>query len=46
MAGICYYNFTVGFLSKYPDIMNDGQNKLKGILGEPYDQFLGYKNER
>ena len=46
MAGICYYNFTVGFVTKVPDIMSDGQNKLKGIFGIHYDNFFGYKNER
>ena len=46
MAGICFYNFTVGFLAKVPDIMSDGPNKLKGILGDPYDTFLGYKKQR
>ena len=46
MAGLCSYNFTVGFLSRYPDIMSDGQNKIKGTYGSHFDLFLGYKNER
>ena len=46
MAGVCFYNFTVGYLSRYPDIMSDGPNKLKGRFGTPCNLFLGYKNER
>ena len=46
MAGLCSYNFTVGFLSRYPDIMSDGQNKIKGTYGNHFDIFYGYKNER
>ena len=46
MAGLCSYNFTVGFYSLYPDIMNDGHNKLKGIFGHHVNSFYGYKNER
>ena len=46
MAGLCSYNFTVGFYPQNPDVMNDGHNKLKGGVGQPYDTFLGYKNER
>ena len=46
MAGLCFHNFTVGFIPKYPDIMSDGQNKLKGTIGHHIDSFFGYKNER
>ena len=46
MAGVCFYNFTVGFLYSYPDITNDRPNKLQGVYGDHLDLFLGYKNER
>lgn len=46
MAGICYYNFTIGFNPIYQDIKSDGQNKLKGIFGHDVDLFYGSKNER
>ena len=46
MAGLCSYNFTVGFLPEKPDIMSDGQNRIKGIYGSPWNSFYGYKNER
>ena len=46
MAGLCSYNFTVGFLSVYPHVMSDGQNQLRGTVGRQYNTFLGYKNER
>ena len=46
MAGICSENFTIGFVSKYPDIMNDGENKLKGTVGVYFDKFYSYKNKR
>ena len=46
MAGVCSYNFTVGFGSKNPAIRNDGRNKLKEAVGDLWDKFLGYKNER
>lgn len=34
MAGLCSYNFTVGFRPKNPDIVSDGQNGLKGEVGD------------
>ena len=46
MAGLCSYNFTVGFVHKKNIIMNDGQNELKGIVGHHVNSFYGYKNER
>ena len=46
MAGVCLYNFTVGMRSKIPDIMKDGQNRIKGRFGSHIDKFYGYKNER
>ena len=46
MAGICSYNFTIGFIARNPDIMNDGPNKLQGTYGKYFDKFLDYKNER
>ena len=46
MAGLCLHNFTVAFVPRYPDIMNDGKNKLTGSYGTHLDSFLGYKNER
>ena len=46
MAGVCFYNYTIGFLSRYPDILIDGQNKLKGTFGDHFDSFFGYKNQR
>ena len=46
MAGLCFYNFTVGFYPQYPDLMSDGHNKLKGIFGHHVNSFYGYKNER
>ena len=46
MAGVCLYNFTIGMRPKIPDIMKDGQNRIKGRLGSPIDLFYGYKNER
>ena len=46
MAGICLYNFTVAFVPRHPDIMNDGKNKLTGSYGSNWDSFLSYKNER
>lgn len=46
MAGVCSYNFTVGFGSKNPAIRNDGQNKITDKVGDLYDSFFGYKNQR
>ena len=46
MAGLCHYNFTIGFISRYPDVMSDGRNKLKGTIGDHLNTFFGYKNER
>ena len=46
MAGLCSYNFTVGFRPKIPDVMSDGRNRLKGTFGIYLDDFFGYKNER
>ena len=46
MAGLCFYNFTVGFYSQYPDVMSDGDNKLKGIVAHDANSFYGYKNKR
>ena len=46
MAGVCLYNFTIGFVPRYPDIMSDGPNRIKGIYGTHWNSFLGYKNER
>ena len=46
MAGLCFYNFTIGYIHLNPDVMSDGQNQLKGTVGQPYNTFFGYKNER
>ena len=46
MAGVCSYNFTIGYLFRYPEVVNDGQNRLKGRFGSPIDLLYGYKNER
>ena len=46
MAGVCFYNFTVGYLLRHQDIMSDGPNRLKGRMGSPWNSFLSYKNER
>ena len=46
MAGLCSYNFTVGFRIKKTDIRNDGKNKLQGLIGHHFDAFLGYKYKR
>ena len=45
MAGLCSYNFTVGFSPISMDILSDGEHKLEGIFGKLFDSFYSSKNE-
>ena len=46
MAGLCFYNLTIGYRFKRPDITNNGQNRVKGSIGDIFDIFYDYKNKR